>query len=102
METDTLNEFARIHDNIQYLERHFLTYIMHHEPDKGGIMCKHCGGLIISYTEECEQGTKAVQERARQNIEEAKLLISKLSEMPQEEREKVLGFLNQCLQHHYM
>lgn len=102
METSTLSDFARIYANMKYLESHFLNYQMNHRPDEGGIMCKYCGGSIISYTEECEQGTKHTQESARQNIEGAKLLLSKLSEMSQEEREKVLGFLNQCLQHHYM
>ena len=94
------SDFARIYDNIKYLQSHFLNYHMHHVPDGGGIMCKYCTGSII-FHEECEAGTKEVREDARNNIDGANLLISKLSEMSEEERKLILGFLNQCLQHHY-
>jgi hypothetical protein len=106
METDTPSEFARIYDNVRYLESHLLTYEMRHVSNTatGDGKCKYCGiqTTFISQLEKCEVATKETQENARQNIEGARLLISKISEMPQAEREKVLGFLNQCLQHHYM
>lgn len=99
--TTQSSEFARIHSNIEYLKSHFLNYTMYCTHDGDGIMCKYCGGSIVSH-EECEVGTRETRESAKRNIEGAEILISKLSDMTEVEREKVLGFLNQCLRHHYM
>jgi hypothetical protein len=103
METSTQSELARIQSNIKYLESHFLNYRALHERTGNGGKCKYCDTppLPENLLEICEAGTKQTQESARKNIEGAKMLISKLSEMSEKERELVLGFLNQCLQHHY-
>lgn len=105
METSTDTKFDRIHDGIEYLKKHLLTYENRHTSNTatGDGKCKYCGaGPLFDRLEICEAGTRQTRERARENIEGAQILISKLSEMSEGEQEKVLGFLDQCLQHYYM
>lgn len=98
------SDFARIHDNVKYLQSHFLNYKAYHATSSviRNSECKYCGVSTCDPTEICEVETINTQERAHKNIEGAEILISKLSDMTEVEREKVLGFLNQCLHHHHM
>lgn len=102
METTLQNsEFARIQSNIKYLESHFLNYQINHIENEATGMCKYCGTSVL-FLEECEAGTKEIQESAAKNIKGGRLLISTLNGLPEEDQQLILGFLSQCLQHHPM
>jgi len=107
MDTETKQGILRIKENIKYVESHFLHYEDSHviEPGSPKRKCRYCGvdiGFGSGVLEKCEVGTRQIQENARENISGGESLIKMIESLPNEERKSILGFLNQCLQHHHM
>lgn len=108
MDTKIQHGILRIEENIKYIEGHFLHYEDRHsiEPGSRSRKCQYCGayiGFSSGPLEKCEIATRQTQESARENIAGGEFLIKMIENLESEEqRRTILGFLSQCLQHHYL
>ncbi len=107
MEIEIQQGILRIKENIQYIEGHFLHYENRHtiEPGSRSRKCQHCGteiGFSSGLLEKCNVATQQTQESAHQNIIGGEALVRMIENLESEEQRRIiLGFLNQCLQHHH-